>query len=507
MNTEIYALKKNKTWTLVPPSSEMTIVHNKWVYRIKLNADGSIERFKARLVAKGFQQVPGVDFFETYSPVVKPCTIRLMFTMAVTYGWEIQQLDINNAFLNGELKEAVYMYQPQGFVDPQFPNHVCKLNKAIYGLKQAPRAWFDKLKQSLQQWGFSNSKADSSLFFSNTNGKLLLILVYVDDILITGHDQHQVQHVISTLQSKFALKILGPVSYFLGFEVIRDGSHLYLTQHKYTKDLLNSTQMNDSKSQPTPMCSTTKLSQHTGTPMKNPTMYRSVLGALQYLTMTRPDIAFAVNRLSQFQQAPTSDHWSACKRILRYLSGTLHEGLHFAPAKTLDLQGFTDADWAGCYDDRKSTSGYCIYFGGNLVSWCSKKQTVVARSSTESEYRALALATTELVWIQSVLKEVGIPFQHCPILWCDNLGAGSLASNPVFHARTKHIEVDLHFVRDKVIAQELDVRYVDTSHQIADIFTKPLAATPFLHFRNKLTHVSDMYNLRGDVEIQEEDHR
>uniref|UniRef100_A0A803NKH7 Uncharacterized protein n=1 Tax=Cannabis sativa TaxID=3483 RepID=A0A803NKH7_CANSA len=236
--------------------------------------------------------------------------------------------------------------------------------------------------------------------------------------------------------------------------------------------------------------------------MDNPTHYRSIIGALQYLTMSRPDIAFSVNKLSQYMQAPTSEHWGACKRLLRYLAGSIGHGLVFKSTNRLDIQGYTDANWAGCFDDRKSTSEYCIFFGGNLISWCSKKQTIVARSSTESEYRALALATAEIIWIQSLLTEICIHTPSPPIIWCGNLGAVSLASNPVFHARTKHIEVDLHFVRDGVIAKQLYIRYVETENQIVDLFTKPLPAMPFQFLHNKLTSGLHQCHLRGAIGIE-----
>lgn len=290
---------------------------------------------------------------------------------------------------------------------------------------------------------------------------------------------------------------MGSVNYFLGFEVTRDTSGIFLNQKKYTLDLLHRTKMLDSSPQPTPMCSSSKLSQHSGTPFEDPTLYRSTIGALQYLTLTRPDIAFVVNRLSQFLKAPTSTHWAACKKILRYLAGTSSAGLRFNKSSHMDLQGFTDADWAGCVDDRRSTSGYCMFLGGNLISWSSKKQQVIARSSTEAEYRCLALATAEVIWIESLLHELSIHLHRPSILWCDNLGAGSLASNPAFHARTKHLEIDLHFVRDRVLDKKLDVRYVDSTHQIADIFTKPLPHSSFSYLCTKLTLGYPEFNLRG----------
>lgn len=499
MLQEIQALHRNNTWTLVPYSEGMSLITSKWIYKTKYKPDGSIERHKARLVARGFQQTPGVDYKETFSPVIKPCTIRIVFTLAVTRGWTIQQIDINNAFLHGQLQESVYMNQPQGFVDTQFPHHVCKLNKAIYGLRQAPRAWFDKLRSSFLQHGFTNSKTDTSLFFSCKQGKLLLILVYVDDILITGDDSAMIHQLIKDLHFQFALKTLGPVSYFLGLEVFRDATGLYLYQHKYIMDLLERTHMLDSSSQPTPMCPSVKLTVDAGVPLEDSTPYRQVVGALQYLTLTRPDISFAVNKLSQYLKTPTSVHWSACKRVLRYLAGTSTLGLHFRPGSSLALESFADADWAGSLDDRKSTSGYLVFYGGNLVSWSSKKQQVVARSSTESEYRSLALAASEVMWISSLLQELHLSLPRTPVIWCDNLGASSLASNPVFHARTKHIEIDVHFVRDQVLAANLEVSYVESANQVADLLTKPLPIALFSRFASKLQLHNPPCTLKGGI--------
>ncbi|RVW86355.1 Retrovirus-related Pol polyprotein from transposon RE1 [Vitis vinifera] len=450
MNREYQALLRNNTWSLVPPPSSAHIVGCSWIYKLKYRPDGSIDRHKARLVAQGFTQTPGIDYFDTFSPVVKPCTIRLILALAVSFQWPVRQLDVENAFLNGDLEEEVFMTQPQGFVNPTYPTYVCKLHKALYGLKQAPRAWFQKLRIALLDYGFQSSRADTSLFIFHTASDILIILVYVDDILVTGSSPTLVSHFISYLNAKFALWDLGPLSYFLGIQAHQLGSVLHLTQHKYIIDLLKRTQMETSKPAPTPGHLGRTLSQSDGVSLSDPSEYRRTVGALQYVTLTRPDIAFAVNKACQFMAKPSDVHWMAVKRILRYLKGTIHLGLHFQPAASMELQGYSDADWASCPDDRQSTSGYCVFLGSNLISWSSSKQRLVSKSSAESEYRGLVSLTAELVWIQSLLQELCLPTSP-PILWCDNQSAAHLAANPVFHSRSKHIELDLHFIREKVL--------------------------------------------------------
>ena len=280
------------------------------------------------------------------------------------------------------------MAQPEGFIDPTKLTHVCKLRKALYGLKQAPRARFENLRGTLIDWGFHNSILDTSLLYSRKHGRMLLLLVYVDDILIIGGSQDDVQKIIKDLQIQFALKTLGSVNYFLGFEVIQTSSGLHLSRSKYAADLLQKANMAEAKPCPTPMCLSNNFSTTDSELFSQPSLYRSTIGALQYLTMTRPDLAFSVNKLSQFLQAPTVAQWNACKLFLRYVKGTLSHGLFFKPAPFLALEGYSYADWASNLDDRKSVSGVCIFLGGNLITWSSRKQKVVAKSSTEAEYRA-----------------------------------------------------------------------------------------------------------------------
>ncbi|KAL5818331.1 hypothetical protein ACOSQ4_022173 [Xanthoceras sorbifolium] len=308
MKEELHALHANETWTLVPLTPNMNHVGCKWVFRIKYRPDGSVLKYKARLVAKGFHQTAGLDFFDTYSPVVKSATIKVIFSLAVFHGWDIQQVDINNAFLNGDLHELVFMEQPPSFTDPQFPLHACKLKKALYGIKQAPRSWFTTLKNALLSWGFHNSTADISLFIHHSGSIIMYLLVYVDDILLTSNSPAAIRSLIHHLHKTFALKVFGSLNYFIGFEAYRDSSGLYLTQTKYVTDFLSKTCMADSKPCDTPMCTSSKLSAEDCSPFEDLTLYRSTIGALQYLTHTRPDIAFAVNRLSQFLKCPSQVH-------------------------------------------------------------------------------------------------------------------------------------------------------------------------------------------------------
>ncbi|KAJ9556373.1 hypothetical protein OSB04_010987 [Centaurea solstitialis] len=437
MQEEFDALERNCTWSLVPFSQAHNLIGSKWVFRIKYKPDGSIDRLKARLVAKGFNQRPGIDYRETFSPVLKPATLRLILSLAISQNWSLRQLDINNAFLQGHLHEDVFMSQPPGFVNPSFPNHVCKLHKALYGLRQASRAWYDELKTYLISLGFKPTISDSSLFILKTNSSFILVLVYVDDIIVTG------------------------------VEVLPHPSGILLSQRKYILDILTRAKMSDCKPVSTSMTNTEPL----------------------------------LNRLSQFMHAPTSLHWIALKRLLRYLHGTLYHGIILRKNSSLTLHGFTDADWAGDKDNYRSTSGYIVYLGSNPISWSSKRQSTLARSSTEAEFRAVASTTTEVQWLTSLLTELGFSSSTTPTIYCDNLSATSYSANPVFHSRMKHLALDFHFVREKVQQGSLRVQHIAGDDQLADALTKPLPKSRFHYLISKIGLTSGSSILRGHIKI------
>ena len=486
MKKEMTALARNNTWTLVPRPQNSNVVGSKWLFRTKFLADGSIDRYKARLVAQGFSQVPGLDFFHTFSPVVKATTVRTVLALAMILGWKLRQLDVNNAFLHGNLTEQVFMEQPQGFINPTFPNHVCRLNKALYGLKQAPRAWFHRLSTYLTQHGFTCSRADPSLFVYKRGSCIMYLLVYFDDLILTGNNEDLISKFVTTLNLEFAIKDLGCLGYFLGLEVTTSSNDLFLCQTKYAHEILERANLLDAKPMPTPLAPHVILSKE-GEPFQDQTLYRSLVGALQYLTITRPDISYAVNQVSQFLQNPTTAHYSHVKRILRSVKGTT------------SIRGYSDADWARCIETRRSTYGYSIFIGGNLVSWSAKKQPSVARSSCESEYRAMANTAAEIIWLTHLLRELHVLSPDRPTLLCDNQSALFMSQNPVSHKRAKHIDLDYHFVRELVTSGKLYTKFVPTKLQVADIFTKSLPRTQFESFRDMLSLGPPPLRLRGDV--------
>ncbi|XP_035840343.1 uncharacterized mitochondrial protein AtMg00810-like [Helianthus annuus] len=374
-----------------------------------------------------------------------------------------------------------------GFRHQHFPDYVCRLNKSLYGLKQAPRAWYQRFTDFVLSIGFRQSRCDHSLFVYHHGTTVAYLLIYVDDIILTTSTDQLRDHLMRRLGDEFAMKDLGPFSHFLGVQVTRKANTMFLSQHQYATDIIERAGMSSCNPVATPVDCNPKLSATSSPEFDNPTQYRSLAGALQYLTFTRPDISYAVQQVCMYMHSPRINHWNALKRIIRYLKGTTSFGLTLGSVGDFSLRAYTDADSAGCPDTRRFTSGYCVYLGSNLLSWSSKRQAVVSRSSTETEYRGVANVVAELSWLRNLLLDLHKPMRKASIVFCDNISAVYLSGNPVQHQRTKHIELDIHFVRELVQRGQVRVLHVPSRFQIADIFTKGLPRILFDDFRSSLS--------------------
>ncbi|GKB81164.1 ribonuclease H-like domain-containing protein [Tanacetum coccineum] len=405
------------------------------------NTDGTLSRYKARLVANGSTQLEGVDVDETFSLIVKPGTIRTVHSLAAYRHWPVHQLDVKNAFLHGDLFETVYMHQPPGFWDSTHTDYVCLLQRSLYGLKQAPRAWFQRFACYITRMGFYHSRCDRSLWGLHLyyKGKdTAYLLLYVDDI------------------KKYAIEILERA----GMVHCNPSQTLVDTESKLGT---------------------------TGDVVSDLTLYRSLAGSLQYLTFTRPDISYVVKQGCLHMHDPREPYFSALKRILCYVRGTLDYGLQLFSYFTIDLVAYPDADWAGCPTTRRLTSGYYVFLGNNLLSWSAKHQPTLSRSSVEAEYHGVANAVAETCWLRNLLRELHTSLSSATLVYCDNVSAVYLSSNPVQHQRTKHIEIDIHFVRDLVATGQVRVLHVPSRNQFADVFTKGLPTALFEEFRSSLS--------------------
>eukprot|EP00253_Pinus_taeda_P002725 PITA_02725 len=452
MNEEYHSLLANDTWDLVPLPKGRKLVRCKWVYRAKYGPDGKVDKHKARLVAKGFSQVEGIDYIETFSPVAKINSIRLVLSLAASLKWEVHQMDVKSAFLHGDLHEEIYMEQPIGFIQTD-SSLVCRLNKSLYGLKRAPRAWYAKMDSFLLESSFSRCYSDNTVYTKKVGNSLIILVLYVDDLILT------------VLQSKEGIS---------------------LSQSKYACDILRHFHMEECKLAPSPFQSGVKLSVSCTSPEVDATLYRQLVGKLLYLTHTRPDLSFVVGLVARFIQNPRESHWKAAKRILRYVRGTVQFGIHYSAKATPLLVGFTDSDWAGDPDDRKSTAGYVFTLGSGPITWACKKQGAISLSSAEAEYRGAVEASKEALWLRQILSEFGFEQQHSTTLWCDNQSAIQLLKDPVQHQHSKHIELHMHFIRKLIHDHVLEVQYCSTDDQVADIFTKALTEAKFTKLRYML---------------------
>jgi transposase InsO family protein len=486
MNEELDQIEKNNTWELVPRPADKNVIGSKWVFKNKMNEQGNIVRNKARLVCKGYAQIEGLDFDETFAPVARLEAIRMFLAYACHKKFKVYQMDVKSSFLNGDLKEEVYMEQPEGFQLSDNPDFVCKLKKALYGLKQAPRAWYYRLDKYLQDKGFKRGTIDNNLYIKTEDNDLLIVLVYVDDIIFGSNNASLVQWFASAMQSEFEMSMIGELSFFLGLQITQRSEGIFLSQEKYLREILKRFQMEDSTPVSTPMVTGCKLSKDDDSPDVDQSSYRSMIGSLLYITTSRPDIMHVVGMVGRYQSAPKQSHLIAVKRIFKYLKGTMNYGLWYPRNQNFQLSVYSDVDWANCMDERKSTSGGAFFLGDSLVAWLSKKQGSISLSTTEVEYIAAATCCTQVLWMIQTLADLEVKYTAPIPIHCDNTSAISVSKNLVFHSKTKHIPIKYHFLREQVTNTVVSLHYIPSKDQIVDIFTKPLAKSQFEYLRQKL---------------------
>lgn len=486
MDDEMLSLQKNETWKLVDLPRDKNPINNAWIYKTKYKANGEIDRFKARLVIKGCAQVHGIDFQETFSPVVKYDSIRVILAIAAARKLMLRQFDIKTAFLYGDLEEDIYMKQPKGYENGT--QLVCKLQRSLYGLKQAPRCWNKKFKTMLRNFDLKETKADPCVFVSNKKNQLLIVAIFVDDGLIAATNNELVDTMVNYLKDNFETKE-GELDHFLGIEIdLRPDGSIFIHQSSYCKRILERFNMEEANVLHIPTDPQHSLDPNlSGSLEAGEVPYRESVGSLLYLSqITRPDITFAVNLVSRYLEKPLTIHWNAVKRIFKYLKGTFNYGLIYDSSVTPKLRGYSDADYAGDTITRRSTSGFIFMMGDGIVAWCSQRQKSVALSTTEAEYIALSQSIQELTWLTLLISDLLETQGDTPVLYADNQSAIKLVKNPEYHKRTKHIDVRYHYIREKFSEGMFSLEYVPSKEQLADILTKPTPRPRFQELREML---------------------
>ncbi|GJT86497.1 retrovirus-related pol polyprotein from transposon TNT 1-94 [Tanacetum coccineum] len=430
-------------------------------------------------------QEEGIDFEESFASVARIEAIRIFVANVAHKNMTIYQMDVKTAFLNGELKEEVYVSQPEGFVDQDNPSHVYKLKKALYGLKQAPRAWYDMLSSFLISQQFSKGAVDPTLFTRHAGNDILLVQIYVDDIIFASTNTAMCDEFANQMTNKFKMSMMGKMSFFLGLQISQSPRGIFINQSKYASEIVKKYGLHTTDSVDTPMIENKKLDEDLQGKPVDATLYRGMIGSLMYLTSSRPDLNYVVCLCARYQAKPTEKHLQAVKRIFRYLNGTINMGLWYSKDTDMSLTAYADADHAGCQDTRRSTSGSAQFLGDKLVSWSSKKQKSIAISSIEAEYIALSGCCSQILWMRSQLTDYGFKFNKIP-LYCDNKSAIALCCNNVQHSRAKHIDIRYHFIKEQVENGIVELYFVRTEYQLADIFTKPLPRERFNFLIDKL---------------------
>ncbi|GJX25951.1 retrovirus-related pol polyprotein from transposon TNT 1-94, partial [Tanacetum coccineum] len=457
----------SEVWELVPQPEGKNIIALKWLWKNKCDAENIMVRNKTRLVAKGYRKEEGIDFEESFALVALLEAVRMFIAYAAHKNITIFQMDVKVAFLNGPLKEEVYVSQPEGFIDPEFPDHVYRLKKALYGLKQAPRAWYDKLSSFLIEHSFTKGIIDSTLFTRRYEGDILLVQVYVDDIIFGSINPDFSKRFAKLMKNNFEMSMMGELKFFLGLQVHQSPRGIFISQSQYGIELLKKHGLDECVSMSTPMATERLDADLQGTPTDQ-TTYRRMIGGLMYLTASRPDIAFAT-----------------FKRIFWYLRQSYNMGLSFPKDFGFKLIAYSDADHAGCKDDCKSISGGLKFLGGKLVSWSSKKQDCTAMYTAEGEYVSLSTCCAQVIWMRTQLLDYGYKYNRI-LMYCDSKSAIAISCNPVQHSKTKHIDIRYHFIKEHVENGTVELYFVGTEYQLADLFTKALPKERFEYLVHRI---------------------
>lgn len=490
MKEELKSMDDNQVWDLVQLPQGSKRVGCKWVLKTKRDSKGNIERYKARLVAKGFTQKEGVDYTETFSPVSKD-SLRIILALVAHYDLELHQMDVKTAFLNGDLDEEVYMNQPEGFWAPGKEDLVCKLKKSIYGLKQASRQWYIKFNETITAYGFVENTIDRCIYMKVSGSKFIILVLYVDDILLAANDKALLHDVKKFLSNNFEMKDMGEASYVIGIEIFRDRKQglLGLSQKAYINKILERFIMESCSAGMVPIQKGDKFSkkQCPKNDLERKEMeyipYASLVGSLMYAsTCTRPDISFAVGMLSRYQSNPGKEPWILGKKILRYLQGTKDHMLTYRKSSHLEVIGFTDSDFAGCVDSRKSTFGYVFLLAGGAISWKCGKQSVIATSTMEAEFVACFEATVQSLWLRNFVSGLQIidNIERPMKIYCDNAAAVFFSKNDRYSKGAKHMDLKYLSVKEDVQNKRVSIDNIGTDRMIADPLTKGLPPKTFI---------------------------
>eukprot|EP00253_Pinus_taeda_P020932 PITA_20932 len=376
-------------------------------------------------------------------------TVRAVLSISAQNKWKVYQMDVKSAFPNGVLMKEVYIEQPLGYEKKGQEHKVCRFEKALYGLKQAPRAWYSRIDSYLQENGFEKCEGEPTLYIKEKDGKILIVVLYVDDVIFTGNDYYLIDNFKAVMKEEFEMTDMSLLRYFLGIEVEQNGNGIFISQEKYENEVLERFNMQESKAAITPTVMGLKLSKEDSSKDFDPSLYKSIIGSLMYLTATRPDIMHAVSLIFRFMERPKEAHWQTTKRILRSV------------------------------DDRKNTSSNVFHIGSGAISWASKKQPIVALSTTEAEYVAATTATCQAVWMRMMLRSLGQEKAKGTVIFCDNSSAIALSKNSIFHKRAKHIDTKFHYIKELVNNGEIVLKHCRTQEQVANILTKPLGQKSF----------------------------